>query len=122
METEQKHQKQQTHTPVPWTARTDGDGFWWIDKDTEEGGESLADMTCMRSVAGANAEFIVRAVNCHEELVKALEGRVCGCCDGSGITYTCLDETEIGQAPGSSGIPCPECSESRAAIAKARGK
>lgn len=37
----------------------------------------------------------------------------CDFCDGSGIAYTMMDETEIGQAPGSSAIPCPECSKDR---------
>lgn len=36
--------------------------------------------------------------------------RKCTDCNGTGIVYT-MDETDIGQTPGSSGIPCPSCSK-----------
>ena len=32
----------------------------------------------------------------------------CDNCE-NGVAHTMLDETEIGQPPGSSGIPCPDC-------------
>lgn len=42
----------------------------------------------------------------------------CESCDGSGIAYTMNDETEIGCAPGSSAIPCPDCGQAAEALAR----
>ena len=41
----------------------------------------------------------------------AMNKERCRTCDGTGIVYTMMDETEIGQAPGSSARPCPDCRE-----------
>ena len=43
---------------------------------------------------------------------------VVSCCEcgGTGSVYTMEDETQIGQAPGSSQIDCPCCSKMRAAL------
>lgn len=54
--------------------------------------------------------------------IGAPKAAQCGSCDGSGVAYSMIDETEIGQAPGSSGFPCPECTDRRAAISKAEGR
>ena len=62
------------HTPVPWFV---GEGNFIED----EQGNTIADPRCMNPTEDheemeANAEFIVRAVNCHDELVAQLE-RMC---------------------------------------------
>jgi len=49
-----------------------------------------------------------------ERLREALNN--CPGCDGSGNAYLMEDETEIGQAPGSSRIDCPYCTDWRAAL------
>ena len=59
------------HTPTPW--------HYWPHFDngviTEDSmGVHIVRMTGVNTLA--NAEFIVRAVNCHDELVKALEAVV----------------------------------------------
>lgn len=53
------------------------------------------------------------------ELRAALKDFVDRCpdCGGKGTAYTMEDETQIGQAPGSSGIDCPGCTKQRAALA-----
>ena len=56
------------------------------------------------------------------QLLEALKARHCGCCDGSGIAFTHPDETEVGCAPGSSGVRCPECADSLDAIAYAEAE
>ncbi len=40
-----------------------------------------------------------------------VDPRECDACDGSGTIYTHPDETEVGQAPGSSAQPCPVCNK-----------
>lgn len=60
----------------------------------------------------------------NESLVEALEAELanCGSCSGTGTAYTHSDETEVGQAPGSSGVDCPECRQTRAALSGEQGK
>lgn len=72
-----------THTPTPWTVHTvaagldapenDPDiGTWVVPNDAEQFGLNwIAKM--VHKNEPANAALIVRAVNCHEELVAALE-------------------------------------------------
>jgi len=87
------------HTPTPWqqgrllstTVTREWDDDYREQKEYEESalvcvnfhasdeGRSrriIAVATHMDGNAGANAAFIVRAVNCHEELVKALEDAI----------------------------------------------
>ncbi len=67
--------KKQEHTPVPWEIGYDNDvgpddeGFWeWL-----TAGPARLDYTSGKEEeAKANAEFIVRACNCHAELLEAL--------------------------------------------------
>ena len=63
------------HTPVPWEAHGTNKG---IEIGTQHIGGShwvICDIAAPQaSVAWPNAEFIVRAVNCHEDLVTALSG------------------------------------------------
>lgn len=72
------------HTPTPW--KSDG---YWIRQSGPNGTRMVADIcytgphhtpadeypeSC-RIVDKANAEFIVRACNCHDELVEALQAQ-----------------------------------------------
>lgn len=63
------------HTPLPWECREDEDGHFEIVGDRQG-----LDITWIADSIGglgeeekANAEFIVKAVNCHQELVDALK-------------------------------------------------
>ncbi len=58
-----------------------------------------------------------------EKLVEATKVAVamCLCCDGTGEARTLGDETEVGQASGSSAIPCPNCTEWREILAALDG-
>lgn len=62
------------HTPTPWSAEVGGGRGSWIKGYT---GEWTA-LSCgdTDASAEANARFIVRAVNCHDELLAALEGDI----------------------------------------------
>jgi hypothetical protein len=79
-------------TPIPWTVEK------WADKRDDKGisiravgGVHIANMvTQLDDKEAANARFIVRAVNCHEELLEAVrpfanyacelrEGETCDC-------------------------------------------
>lgn len=53
-----------------------------------------------------------------DRLRAALQDAVDSCCEcgGTGNAFTMEDETQIGQAPGSSRIDCPCCSKQRAAL------
>lgn len=66
-----------THTPTPWTV----DGVW-----IESAGDTIAEVW-----VDANAAFIVRACNSHDELLaalKAIVGLANETIDGAGIHYT----------------------------------
>lgn len=72
------YKPQPTHTPTPWN---------WDSSKTIRLGTPLkyevASLGLSREVAEANAAFIVRAVNAHEELVSFIRsldfGNECGC-------------------------------------------
>jgi hypothetical protein len=57
------------HTPTPWNVRTDANEFALIGKGPTYIGFIEKD----RHEAEANAAFIVRAVNCHDELVAMVD-------------------------------------------------
>ena len=70
------------HTPTPWyisetrlktTIEIYIDGWGYTLADCDASHSSLADKVGIEEVE-ANAAFIVKAVNCHDELLKALEG------------------------------------------------
>jgi hypothetical protein len=59
-----KHEKKtkhvlNSHTPGPWTLRTDGKGFYWVDKDDGHGGFSICNIGFRN--AKANATLIWQA-------------------------------------------------------------
>jgi hypothetical protein len=59
------------HTPGPWTVKTDGKGFFWVDHDYEEsGGESVCN-TGTHETAEANANLIAAAPLLLEALKEA---------------------------------------------------
>jgi hypothetical protein len=60
------------HTKTPFTLQTDGKGFFWIDKLDDDGGFSICNMGDYKNVL-ADGLFIVRACNCHDELLEALK-------------------------------------------------
>lgn len=65
-----------------------------------------------------------RLIAAAPDMLAALKEYVARCpdCGGTGTCYTHEDETQVGCAPGSSGIDCPGCADQRAAIAKAEGR
>jgi hypothetical protein len=87
------------HTPTPYSAQPHDD------EDTMEIWDHLgAFCTCIK----ANAEFIVKACNCHDELLGALKGIMqgigdaCDCVDGEpkGHCFLCLARAAIAKAEG----------------------
>lgn len=71
--------------------------------------------------ATETAESFVRAVNEREELLDALQDQISRCrtCHG-GEAATIADERTIGQPLGSSRVPCPDCTEARAVLDRAK--
>lgn len=53
-----------SHSPLPWTAHRRDDGWMELDHACDGG------LECRLS--DEDAEFIVRAVNCHDELLEAM--------------------------------------------------
>ncbi len=108
-----------SHTSEPWKIDDrpfEGIPAWIIETETE-----LIAVVPKWTSKESYARLIVTAVNSHYDLLAALKEAFshCGECGGTGIAYTMEDETQIGQAPGSSAIDCPECIVWREAIAKA---
>lgn len=58
--------KTKDHTSLPW-AETKNNGEPWVCSDTEQGG-----LVCPLPEAPGDAEFLLRACNCHYKLVAAL--------------------------------------------------
>lgn len=104
-------QKQQTHTPGPWTWQHDGEV---IDIVSEQ--QTVAMLDDNGCETEANAEFIVRACNCHEELLEA--------CKELANNVSGWDESELRQTGGNTNTNCLLASFTKAlaAIAKAEGK
>jgi hypothetical protein len=75
--------KTDQHTPTPWKARKEYSNRWRIESEREgliplsvaQVVLTVSEVGCgEESENDANAAFIVRAVNCHEELLEALKG------------------------------------------------
>ena len=118
MSTKTKTESKAAHTPGPWAAKN-----WRICANFEDGNPLPIKVICdtahnkeMRTEENeANAEFIVRACNAHDEFVQAAEHAVDlieawmnGILAKSGITWESEDDHP------------PALKELRAAIAKAR--
>lgn len=72
--------KQATHTPVPWHIEEDGDALWIHDALNATIADVPPSMVMMdggdyelTDEDRANAEFIVRACNAHDDLLAACE-------------------------------------------------
>jgi hypothetical protein len=67
----QAEKTKQAHTPTPWMETEDNDNYDITGKD----GEWVASLNTAlpKEKWEANAQFIVKAVNAHKELVKALK-------------------------------------------------
>ena len=59
-----------THTPTPWKQGFKDNQCIYADY------KNVANVQCREKEWQANAEFIVRAVNAHEELVEACKGAI----------------------------------------------
>lgn len=93
------------HTPTPWRQGKSFPEF--VIGCEEPDGRIIADLGGHRDVAFANAEYIVRAVNNHEELLEALKWAM-----GTGrLTYM--------RRNSANGSYCDAVDRARAAIAKA---
>ena len=68
------------HTPLPWIVDVNDIR---CNPDEQDYGTFIAEMQSSRSIGEtkANAEFIVRAVNCHYDLVEAVRGLLNWCDD-----------------------------------------
>ena len=83
------------HTPIPWELGIDAENNNW---SIMGGGIEITHLPFLTGsedddVAEANAEFIVRACNCHHKLLEALreirdaETTCCPRCEGNGNLY-----------------------------------
>lgn len=67
----------QEHTPTPWRAMemgSEGARLFQVTTDKRQAMKHIADVMARDTLTDfANAAFIVRAVNAHDELVEALE-------------------------------------------------
>lgn len=62
------------HTPTPWAALSMNNAVdCWPVITSEDRTDFIAELQINKKDREANAAFIVKAVNCHEELVNALE-------------------------------------------------
>jgi len=78
------------HTPGPLTVKTDGNGFFWVDKDTEDGGFSVCN-TGDGVEAEANANLFAAAPALLEALKmwqKAVE-------DGGQMMATSMERAKL---------------------------
>jgi hypothetical protein len=81
------------HTPTPWRLEIEGDERMVVSSAIDKDGDRVLvcdlyrggyDYSDLGYSMDANAAFIVRAVNSHDELVAALEGICAGEIDASG--------------------------------------
>lgn len=97
------------YTPVPFT----------IEFGNEIHGPSRVSQLSIAAVSQdhhnweANAEFIVRACNAHDDMLAALEA----CLEHPGLDECNIDNVDFGQEP-----VCETIRLARAAIAKAKGQ
>jgi hypothetical protein len=109
-----------THTPTPWVVGPlqENGGYDCMTSaicvgpvtldGADYGQERCQDMTVeQRARMEADAHFIARAVNCHEELLAALKAIV---------------DSDIAQREEDEGRVSPELTGARVAIAKAEGR
>ena len=89
------------HTPIPWRAKRDDEGWWNV-----IGHDSALICELWGQENSADAAFIVRVVNCHEELLQALKLWDEGCRNGLNLPdcqcYGCITSRAIAKAEGRS--------------------
>lgn len=103
------------HTPTPWKVNGKGGYLIYVGGDLTARRKFVAQaydpeaQDKLTNVAKANAEFIVRACNAHDDLLAACKVALFWCpeCGRFG-------KREIG-------VPCERCTPLRAAVAKAEG-
>jgi len=91
------------HTPTPWEVERCQSGDMEMQGVRGANGRIVIADLLRDGQDDIDYAFIVRAVNCHEELVKALERVMNNCVE-------CGEEDE----------PCVDCECARAALAKAK--
>ena len=113
------------HTPVPWLVHEWGKGCTIVEAQvrvTEKPGILMQGQRALaKELTRANAEFIVRACNAHDELLAALE-RLLEATGGCDFRDNANDEISgpcMGLADPMYGTECPEC-EARTVLAKAK--
>jgi len=99
------------HTPTPWKLGKAPDGKTTI-QATDEIGLHLFEQTFQGSIANANAAFIVRAVNAHQELLDAAKEAL--------EKLELIDQINFDET--GEEMPSPETEQLRQAIAKAEAK
>lgn len=67
------------HTPLPWQIKRGATMGVIVNQDGEQVAAALSDAVKSSDERDANAELIVRAVNNHDALVKALRDLVAAC-------------------------------------------
>ena len=98
-----------SHTPGPWKQHATPGKIYASVRGAD--GRCVADCGSRSDViAQANAEFIVRACNAHDDLLEALEA-----CERA------LDEAYFAEPDGCGCLACESLRKARAAIAKAKG-
>ncbi len=66
------------HTPVPWTIQNANDNYTQYQIEAKGWG-IIARVEDISNESHANAQFIVSACNCHEELLETLERLLLEC-------------------------------------------
>ena len=61
-----------------WEVLTDGEGFYWIDEITDDGGATVCNVG-HDDKAEERARFIHRACKSHDKLLEACKAADCGC-------------------------------------------
>lgn len=110
------------HTATPWVAEPGAKRGAWIKGATGEWSALACGDT--DESAAANAALIVRAVNCHDELVKALEDVLSFMEDNYNESETdegvCAREEPLCSACQSNGCIQLKCVTARAILARAK--
>lgn len=101
------------HTPGPWhwqgTMKHPKSNSYLTNKDNKH----ILFIYYSDTVLDADAEFIVRACNAHDDMLAALEA----CLEHPGLDECDIDNVDFGQEP-----VCETIRLARAAIAKAKGQ
>lgn len=106
------------HTPTPWHINHDRNEQPNIYGPTNDDWVAVCPHQCVQQlqvIANANAEFIVRACNAHDELLEALKSASAAACDA-------YCEREVDEHGYAEVAHAPDCDRVRAVIAKASAR